>query len=209
MRMKTLAKKDLIEAINIWAQKHDVLSPTKTKNGDCIFDTFQEKEFTLDYKKPPLSPKAVFFPHTEVIFKVEKNEYQESVSAKNMLLFGLRACDMMGILQASSFMARDRKDVYYNAKRNAATMIVMACPGPQNETCFCTTTRSGPVAQNGFDLQFYDAGDVFLIETGSPRGEELLSALPLAETDGSQARRQINAFKQRAMRSIPDRKSVV
>ena len=207
--MKTLAKKDLIEAINIWAQKHDVLSPTKTKNGDCIFDTFQEKEFTLDYKKPPLSPKAVFFPHTEVIFKVEKNEYRESVSAKNMLLFGLRAFDMMGILQASSFMARDRKDVYYNAKRNAATMIVMACPGPQNETCFCTTTRSGPVAQNGFDLQFYDAGDVFLIETGSPRGEELLSAIPLADTDDSQARQQINAFTQRAMRSIPEVKSFI
>jgi ferredoxin len=209
MRMKTLAKKDLIKAINIWAQKHAVLSPTKTPPCDCIFDTFQEKTFTLDYKKPPLSPKAVFFPHTEVTFKVEKNEYREIVSAKKMLIFGLRACDMMGILQASSFMSRDRKDVYYNAKRNAATTIVMACPGPQNETCFCTTTRSGPVAQKGFDLQFYDAGDAFLIEIGTPRGEELLSAIPLADVDDSQARRQIDAFKQKAIRSIPEVKSVI
>jgi hypothetical protein len=161
--MKTMAKKDLLKAINIWAKKHDVLSPTNTIQGDCIFDTFQEKTFTLDYKKPPLSPKAVFFPHSEVIFNVEKNKYKEIVAAKKMLLFGLRACDMMGILQAASFMSRDNKDVYYNAKQNAVTTIVMACPGPQNETCFCTTTRSGPVAQKGFDLQFYDAGDEFLI----------------------------------------------
>ena len=74
MRMKTLAKKDLVKAINIWADKFEVLSPTKTTNGDCIFDTFQENKFTTDYKKPPLSPKASFFPQTEVIFKVEKKE---------------------------------------------------------------------------------------------------------------------------------------
>ncbi len=141
----------------------------------------------------------MFFPHTEVIFKVEKNEYREVVSAKKMLIFGIRACDMMGILQASSFMSRDKKDVYYNARRNAAATIVMACPGPQNETCFCTTTRSGPIAQKGFDLQFYDTGDVFLIETGTPRGEELLSVIPLADVDDTLAKRQIEEFKQKAI----------
>ena len=83
--MKTLAKKDLIKAINIWAKKHNVLSPAKTTNGDCIFDTFQEKTFTLDYKKPPLSPKAVFFPHTEVTFKVEKMNTGKSYRQKRCL----------------------------------------------------------------------------------------------------------------------------
>ena len=116
---------------------------------------------------------------------------------------------MMGILQASSFMSRDRKDVYYNARRNAATTIVMACSGPQNETCFCTTTRSGPVAQKGFDLQLYDMGDAFLIEIGTPRGEELLSAIPLADVDDSLARQQIEEFKQKAIQNIPEVKAVI
>ena len=52
--------------------------------------------------------------------------------------------------------------------------IVMACPGPQNETCFCTTTHSGPFAQKGFDLQFYDVGDTFLIEIGTPGGRSIV-----------------------------------
>ena len=133
----------------------------------------------------------------------------KSYRQKKTLIFGLRACDMMGILQASSFMSRDRKDVYYNAKRDAGTTIVMACPGPQNETCFCTTTRSGPIAQKGFDLQFYDVGDAFLIEIGAPRGEELLSLIPLTDVDESQARRQIEEFKQKAIKNIPQVKSVV
>ena len=206
--MKTLAKKDLIQALKIWADKFEVLSPTKTAHGDCLFDTFGEKTFTLDYQKPPLSPKSVLFPHSEVTFKVEENQYREVVSAKNMLLFGIRACDMMGILQASSFMCRDQIDVYYSAKRNAAMTIVMACPGPQNETCFCTTTHSGPIAQKGFDLQFYDTGDTFVIEIGTPGGEALLSAVPHADVDDRTARRQIEKFQKKALRSLPEVKSV-
>ena len=207
--MKTLAKKDLVKAINIWADKFEVLSPTKTTNGDCIFDTFQENKFTTDYKKPPLSPKASFFPHTEVIFKVEKNEYREVVAAKKMLLFGIRSCDMMGLLQAASFMSRDKKDVYYNAKRDMAATVVMAFPGPQNETCFCTTTRSGPVATKGFDLQLYDMDNVYLVEVGTPRGEKLLSGIPLADMDDGLAKRQIEEFKQKAVRNIPEVKAVI
>lgn len=207
--MKTLAKKDLIRMLKIWADKFDVLSPTQTIHGDCIFDTFREKTFTLDYKKPPLSPKSVLFPHSEVTFKVDKNEYREVVSTKNRLLFGIRSCDMMGILQASSFMSRDQKDIYYSARRNAAMTIVMACPGPQNETCFCTTTHSGPIAQKGFDLQFYDMGDTFLIETGTSGGEALLSAIPLADIDDGEAKRQIEKFQKKALRHLPEVKKVV
>ncbi|PKN04696.1 MAG: hypothetical protein CVU74_05570, partial [Deltaproteobacteria bacterium HGW-Deltaproteobacteria-9] len=206
--MKTLAKKNIIEAMTIWAQKHDVLCPTQTAPGDCIFDTFREKTFTLDYKKPAFSPKAMFFPHSEITFKVENNEYREVVSSKNTLLFGIRACDMMGILQATSFMSRDQKDVYYSAKRNMAMTIVMACPGPQNETCFCTTTHSGPFARKGFDLQFYDMGDAFLIEIGTPGGEALLSAIPLTDIDDTHAEQQIAKFQKKALRHLPEVKSV-
>lgn len=209
MRMKTLAKKDINKALGIWAQKHEILSPTKKENGDCIFGAYSEKTFTLDYTKPPLSPKSVFSPQSEIIFNVENNEYREVVTANKALIFGLRACDMMGIRQVSSFMTRDSKDVYYQAKRNAAAIIVMACPKAQNETCFCTTTRSGPVAKQGFDLQFYDTGDAFLIETGSPRGKELLSGIPLSEVDDSVAKKQIDDFLKKAIKNVPEVKSVV
>ena len=121
---------------------------------------------------------------------------------KKTLLFGIRSCDMMGILQSASFMTRDRRDVYSEAKRDAATIVVMACPGPQNETCFCTTMQSGPVAGKGFDLQFFDAGEFFIIQIGSGKGEAALSSFPLADLDDDLAGEKVEAFRQRSAEAI-------
>jgi len=200
--MKTIAKKNVKELLRLWAKEYHVLAPTKTTRGDCIFDTFQEDLFTLDYKKP-LSPKSAFFPHNEVIFHVEQNEFREAVSGTKTILFGIRSCDMMGLLQSASFMTRDREDIYYRAKKDAAMTVVMACPGPQNETCFCTTTSSGPVAQKGFDLLFYDMGEVFMIEMGSQRGKDLLSSGLIADIDDAVAGEKIEAFTHKAVQGIP------
>jgi len=201
--MKTIAKEKVKELLRSWMKEYQVLVPTKTIQGDCLFDTFQEDSFTLDYGKPSLPPKSVFLPHSDVIFSVEKNEFREVVSAQKNILFGIRSCDMMGLLQATSFMTRDREDIYYKAKKDAALTVVMACPGPQNETCFCTTTLSGPVAQKGFDLLFYDLGDAFLIETGSQHGKDLLTSDLVADMKDAAAGKKIEAFKQKAVQAIP------
>ncbi|MCX5846078.1 MAG: 4Fe-4S dicluster domain-containing protein [Deltaproteobacteria bacterium] len=201
--MKTIAKENVKDLLRLWTKQYQVLVPTRTTQGDCIFDTFQEDSFTLDYKKPPLPPKSVFFPHNEVIFQVVNNEFREIVSANNTILFGIRSCDMMGLLQCVSFMTRDRKDIYYSAKKDTAITAVMACPGPQNETCFCTTTFSGPVAEKGFDLLFYDMDDVFMIEAGSQQGKDLLSSGQFIDVDDTIAREKIEAFKKKAVQSIP------
>jgi sulfhydrogenase subunit beta (sulfur reductase) len=201
--MKTLAKKDIKDLLKTWAKENNVLAPGKKNSGDCILESFQEDSFTLDYGKPSLPPKSVFLPHDDVIFQVENNNFREIISARKTILFGIRSCDMMGILQCRSFMSRDHEDVYYSAKRDAATTIVMACAGPQNETCFCTTTKSGPVAEKGFDLLFYDMGDVFIIETGSQKGKNLISSGPFKDMDDTLAREKIHAFKEKAIRDIP------
>jgi sulfhydrogenase subunit beta (sulfur reductase) len=198
MRMKKLAKSELKNLLKHWAGEYSVLAPTLGTQGDCLLDTFDEGSFTLDYKKTPLPPKTVFFPQSEAIFTVEKGEYREVVSARKTLLFGIRSCDMMGILQSGSFMTRDRRDLYSEGKRDAATIVVMACPGPQNETCFCTTMQSGPVAQKGFDMQFFDVGDFFIIEIGSGKGEEALSSFPLADLDDDLSGEKVEAFRQRS-----------
>jgi ferredoxin len=201
--MKTITKQKIRSMLKIWEEKYNIIAPTKTSQGDSIFDTFQDDTFTIDYAKPPLPPKSSLFPQVEVIFQVENNEFREVVLAQDTILFGIRSCDMMGLLQCSSFMTRDREDIYYNAKKEKAVTVVMACPGPQNETCFCTTTRSGPVAQKGFDILLYDMGDVLIIETGSRRGEELLLPNLLGDMDEAVARKKIEAFNQKAIQEIP------
>lgn len=201
--MKKLAKSELVNLLKHWAEKYRLWAPTRDISGDCLFDTFNEASFTLDYRKSPFLPKSALFPQSEVIFSVENGEYREVVTAAKTLLFGIRACDMMGLRQSVSFMTRDRCDAYCAAKRDAATIAVMACPGPQNETCFCTTMESGPVARNGFDLQFFDAGEFFIIDAGSEKGEAALASFPLADLDGDLAGEKIEAFRQRSAAAIP------
>jgi formate hydrogenlyase subunit 6/NADH:ubiquinone oxidoreductase subunit I len=201
--MKTLSKKDLKGMLKAWSGEYDVLAPAKKAQGDVIFESFQEDSFTLDYGKPPLPPKSSFLPHTEVIFEVAKNEFREVMAAKPTILFGIRSCDMMGLMQSASFMTRGWEDVYYRTKMDNTVTIVMACSGPQNETCFCTTTQSGPVAENYFDLMFYDMGDHFIIATGSRKGTELLSPFSLNDMDDAEAQQKTGAFKEKAIQSIP------
>jgi ferredoxin len=209
MRMKTLAKSELISLLQHWAGRYLVLAPSRSAAGDCMLEPFDEASFTLDYGKPAMPPKSACFPQSETIFAVEKGEYRESITAtKRTLLFGIRSCDLMGIRQSTSFMTRERRDPYFSAKRDALLTVVMACGGPQNETCFCTTMQSGPFARAGFDLQFYDAGAFFIIETGSAKGEEALSSFPLDEPAGGGIAGMVETLRQQSAGVIERREDV-
>ncbi|HEN21410.1 MAG TPA: hypothetical protein ENN86_05310 [Desulfobacteraceae bacterium] len=105
-------------------------------------------------------------------------------------------------------MSRDKEDIYYKSKNDETIKVVIACEGPQNETCFCTTTKSGPFAEKGFDLQFYDVGDAFLVEAGSPQGKELLSENAFYDVDDEKAFKQIKQFKEKSIQAIPVNEAV-
>jgi len=202
--MKILEKKSLLDILKTWAREYHLLCPSKTGPGDIIFDTFNENTFTADYKKPHLPPKSSFLPHTQKIFEVENSEYRMVESHEKKLLFGIRACDMMGIRQSTSFMTRDLVDPYYSRRIDSTLCVVMACRGPQSETCFCTTTRSGPWAESGFELQFFDMGDFFLVESGSERADALLDNSLFSEADEISTKDQLDAWKKSSSESIPE-----
>jgi sulfhydrogenase subunit beta (sulfur reductase) len=201
--MKLLSKTDLPGVLREWAKNNTVICPSVKPQGDIIYDTFDESTFTLDYGKPSLSPKSFFLPHSEVIFELIDGQYEERISVEKAIIFGIRACDMTGLAQSRSFMTRDNNDQYYQTKIDAATTVVMACPGPQNSTCFCTTTKSGPASAGGFDLQFYDMGENFLVETGSDTGAGLVSAKVFTDVDDKEASGLIAKFSGKALDAIP------
>lgn len=201
--MKLLAKTDLPGVLKDWAKNCTVICPSKKSQGDIIFDIFDESSFTLDYGKPSLAPKSFFLPHSEVIFELVDGSYEERISAAKTIIFGIRACDMTGLTQSRSFMTRDNNDNYYQARIDATITVVMACPGPQNSTCFCTTTSSGPASSGGFDIQFYDMGESFLVETGTEHGNEIVSASVFADVDEKKASAMIAEFIHKATDAIP------
>ncbi len=140
---------------------------------------------------------------SEVIFTVEGGDFKPVFSIKQVLLFGIRSCDMMGILQAKSFYSRDHKDPYFKAHADRTITVVHACSWPQNETCFCTTTHSGPYAEKDFDIQLFDIGNDFLVEIGSETGEALTSSKHFTEFNVPDAEERIHRVKHMAHNSIP------
>jgi sulfhydrogenase subunit beta (sulfur reductase) len=202
--MKILARKALVDVLKKWSDTYDLFAPGIKETGDIIYDRFDANTFTLDYGKPSLPQKSEFLPQSEVMFELKKGKYSEVIAGNGKLLFGMRACDVMGMRQAASFMNRDVSDPYYKPKEEGVMKIVMACSGPQNETCFCSTVGSGPSAQKGFDLQFYDLGETFLVEAESERGKQLIADGSFGEVDDAEAETKKEEFKANASKAMEE-----
>lgn len=200
--MKQIKKASLSNVLKTWSEKFRVLAPQKKESGDALLDIFDEATLTLDYGKPALPPKRALLPQSDIIFRVEGGEYNPNITRDATLVFGIRPCDMKGLLQSRNFMSKDFTDVYYEARAKDLATVVMACPGRQSETCFCTTTGSGPWADQGFDLQLFDMGDHFLVEAGSERGAELAALDDFEEVKEGAARKKLNSWRERAQADI-------
>ena len=201
--MKLVAKKDITQCLSSWSSTYSILCPTLKEQGERVYDTFDPATFTLEYRKPPMPLKSSFLPQSEVIFTIENGNFTPVLNEGRMLIFGIRACDLMGIRQSKSFYGRDMDDRYFRAYAENTILVVHACSLPQNETCFCTTTKSGPYAEQGFDIQLFDMGNDFLVEAGSDIGRELTSSRHFVDFDDVDAQERFSKIKHMAHKSIP------
>lgn len=201
--MKLIAKKDVVHVLNQWSETMSILAPCLLANGDCVFDAFDASTFTLEYRKPPMPPKASYLPQDETMFSVRDGVFTPVISHDRTMLFGIRACDLAGIRQARSFFGRDVDDIYHRSHAEDTLIVVHACSWPQNETCFCTTVHSGPYAREGFDIQLFDMGTDFLVEAGTETGRAMISAEPFRDFAVDDADERLNRVKHMAHNSIP------
>jgi sulfhydrogenase subunit beta (sulfur reductase) len=132
-------------------------------------------EICFDYENTTTSPKEYFFPQSECMFRFSGTSNQSievSDSGEEIVIFGIRSCDVKGIELLDKFYERDFEDNYYLDKRRRSVLISVACP-ELNEQCFCTSTGTGPVLEDEFDIQLIAAGQGYAVQVGSERGREL------------------------------------
>src|SRR5665811_1139965 len=73
--------------------------------------------------------------------------------APAQVIFGLRPCDARGFVQMDNVFGGYGGfyfDPYYNAKREATTLVVVTCRNPRS-TCFCTSVGGNPAGTDGVD----------------------------------------------------------
>ena len=101
---------------------------------------------------------------------------------------GARSCELhaAGILDRV-LLGGSHPDPGDRARMDGLFVVAVQC-GEAGGTCFCVSMKTGPVAEQGFDLaltEVLEAGEhYFVVEVGSERGAEVMNDVPHIDAGG-------------------------
>lgn len=153
------------------------------------------------YAVGPHSWKQFLFPPRQRLWRAERTEagfqiHEEPPPSERRAFLGVRACELRALaIQDRVFLGGSHPDRSYAERRGDLFLVALQC-GEPSATCFCVSMEAGPKARSGFDLALTELigpdSHRFLVEVGSPAGEEVLGALP-HEPAGAVDRREAEA----------------
>jgi ferredoxin len=145
-------------------------------------------EAVFGYVSGAESWKRFLFQPSRTLWRGERTDDGFSVTAPDepapkLAFLGARACEIAGMqLQDRVFIEGDHPDPDYQARREAAFIVAVHCT-EAGDTCFCASMNTGPATESGYDLALTELLEegrhVFLVQTGSRRGEAIAAQLPL------------------------------
>jgi hypothetical protein len=184
MNIKIIQKKDIKELLRELTSEWEIYVPQKNIGGDILIASLPKKDKELEMALDSIvlegvdtiiSGKDIFSPQLETMLEFKDGNIKETAESSSKLIFGVRSCDLKGMLFADEFFKRNFEDKYYLSRIQNRFLVVIGCLKPPRPTCFCTSTKTGPFADNGFDLQLIATRDYYFVETGSKRGGEFIS----------------------------------
>src|ERR1019366_799840 len=135
----------------------------------------------------PQSWKKFLHPAEIRLFEVERQEQQFRILQNGnppppYAFIGVRACELAAIRIQDRILIADKfTDPVYQSRRKSVFIVAVNCTRSA-ATCFCASMDTGPRVGSDFDLAlteiFADGRHLFLVETGSGPGAEVLKELP-------------------------------
>jgi len=203
--MKYLKREDLGDLVGeLRRLGYSVYGPKKVSPGGDFFfvkvNSFDEMDFE-GFVNTLYPPKFFFFPQEERLLRLKGLEVDKRKAEEKKALFGIRPCDVEGLVLLDKFYLEGFMDPWYEARRKDTLIVTFSCFNPL-PTCFCIEAKAGPWAKRGFDLQVHDLGDFYLVEAGSTLGEEFISSYPDASDKdiaflNAEREKTLNKFKKR------------
>jgi len=93
---------------------------------------------------------------------------------KPFAIVGVKACDLKGFLvQDQVFAHQSFPDPFYSWAREENLIISADCTLAL-ETCFCLALDHNPYPESHFDINLSEVEGGFIVEVGSPKGEQIL-----------------------------------
>lgn len=168
---KLLKKEDLTRFLYKLKQKGDLIAPVK-KNIVRFEKIDDIKKIHLD-SIPNFSIKNYFTLKNDPIFKFDSQKTSKVESSNDLIIFGVRHCDLNSLLRMDKIFLDPRNpDSFYKTRREKTILIGYNCATP-DENCFCESMG----LENYHDLFFYEMGDNYYIDVGSEKGLKLVSRL--------------------------------
>lgn len=187
--MKTSTRDALATWLDGLMEHYTVIAP-RMVDGELLYrPVASSTEIVFDFQRTGLSPKTYFLPDTQVILEVEKQGKElalaEPTLAQQQVLFGVRPCDVRGLLALDALLLhRAPPDSYYAERRRNTTLVGLACPQLW-EDCFCTSLGGGPDDVSGVDLMLYEGASGYWIAEVTEKGTALLEGLEAEQTQES------------------------
>ncbi len=176
--MLKIAKERLNDLYAKIAESMGLFLPIK-RAGEVNYAVWGEgKEVSLETLKTVKSPKNAFFPDSENLMKfktegknLEVIDVRQDYSDKPFVLFGVKACDYKAIEVLDKVFLADPVDSYYQARREAVTVVTLACSKPE-ESCFCKTFGIDATSPAG-DVTTWLDGNYLYWQANTEKGEAL------------------------------------
>ena len=174
--MLKIAKERLNELYAKINESMGLFIPVK-KAGEVNYAIWGEgKEVSLETLKTVKSPKNMFFPQTENMMKFKTQDGDlEVIDVRGektpYVLFGVKACDYKAIEVLDKVFLADPVDTYYQARREATTVVTLACSRPE-ESCFCGVFGIDATAPQGDVTTWLDETYLYW-QANTQKGETL------------------------------------
>ena len=195
MRAQTITEEMLAALVaDLVSAGTRVTAPARAADGKADYRAITRfEEAAIGAELPRRSLKEFFLPPTEPLFswrqgKGDVTVNPVAVSFPPHVVLGARPCDAAAVEILDRVMGWDYSDELWFGRREATTIVSVACPGV-DRSCFCTATGGGPDSKRGSDLMMVPVDGGYLVEAVTAKGEAFVAAHPgrFADADGAGA----------------------
>jgi ferredoxin len=129
---------------------------------------------------PQLSLKGYFLPEHEVLCSWKQRGttiemYEVATAFAPRVVLGAKPCDAAGLAVVDQVMNWDYQDELWNGRREATTIINLACP-VIDDSCFCTAVGAAPDDTKGADGLLTPVEGGYVLEVTTDKGRALAEA---------------------------------
>ena len=189
------------------AKKMPLFLPVE-KAGEVNYGPWEEgAKVRTDVLKTVKSAKDFFFPQSETMmkFRMEGKNIEIEDDRKEVapfVIFGVRGCDCKSFEVLDNVFLQQPVDTYYQARRNAAVIVTMACARPE-ESCFCNVFGIDSAAPKG-DVTCWQDEDYTYFNANTEKGNALMEIIaPFGSQGGEEAVKARQERTREIMKKLP------